>query len=346
MTSTRINTISTADKAKIALLVIMVSAVPLYIVLALLSDLMGALLAGARAQLFGQVLVAILLEAFPFILLGSIVSGVLEALVPPERLATFVPKRPGMRLLAAVAMGVVFPVCNCGIVPVARRLIRKGLPTEMALVYMLAGPIVNPIVIASTAVAFAGQGQALWMPAARVLCGVAVAMTVGAAMARWGGAIAGVQPTGRDSHEGGGRADGRRVLPCLLGHIVQDFTYLGAYLLLGSLVAAAFQAFVPRDVLVSVGRTPVLASAGMMAMAFALNLCSEADAFVAATFGQFSWAGRLAFLVFGPMLSFRMAGLYAGAFPRRIVAALMLIAVPLVVAVCELAGWLLACLKG
>ena len=111
-------------------------------------------------------------------------------------------------------------------------------------------------------------------------------------------------------------------------------------------VAAAFQAFVPRDVLVSVGQTPVLATAGMMAMAFAMSLCSETDAFVAATFGQFSFAGRLAFLVFGPMLSFRMAGLYAGVFPRRRVAALMLIAVPLVVVVCELAGWLLACLKG
>jgi uncharacterized membrane protein YraQ (UPF0718 family) len=335
-----------ASKAKIVILVMMLSALPLYILYSVARDLTEPLFASARVQLFGQTFVAILLEAFPFVILGSLVSGALEVLVSPDRLATFVPKRLGMRLLAAVTMGVVFPLCNCGIVPVARRLVRKGLPLEMAMVYMLAGPIVNPIVIASTAVAFAGQGQALWMPVARVLCGVAVAMTVGAVMARWGSAIAGVRPTDHDSHEGGGRSDGRKVLPCILGHVVQDFTYLGAYLLLGSLVAAAFQAFVPRDVLVSVGQTPVLATAGMMAMAFAMSLCSETDAFVAATFGQFSFAGRLAFLVFGPMLSFRMVAMYAGVFPRRRVAALMLIAVPLVVAVCELAGWLLACLKG
>jgi uncharacterized membrane protein YraQ (UPF0718 family) len=332
----------TASKVKIAFLVILLSALPAYLILSFLWDRMSDLLAGARAQLFGQVLVAILLEAFPFVLLGSIVSGIVEVFVPAERLAKFVPKRLPARLLAAAGMGMVLPLCNCGIVPVARRLIRKGLPIEMAMVYMLAGPIVNPLVIVSTAVAFLGQGLAIWMPVARVICGVAVAMTVGLVVSRWGSGAIADRPAVHGPHDGVEHSNHGKVLPRLLGCVVQDFTFLGAYLLLGGLVAAAFQAFVPRDVLVSFGQRPVVASAGMMAMAFVMSLCSEVDAFVAAAFGQFSFAGRLAFLVFGPMLSLRMAAMYLEAFPRRMLLMVLVVAVPLVLAASELAGWLFA----
>jgi uncharacterized protein len=343
MASSRINTIAPADKAKIIILVMLIAALPLAVLYVMVADWIEQLFAGARAQLFGQVLVAILLESLPFVLLGVIVSGVLEVFVPPDRLARLVPRNRVLRLLAAAGLGVVLPVCNCGIVPVGRRLIRKGLPLEMAVVYMLAGPIINPIVIASTAVAFAGQGLGLWMPVARVLCGLAVAMVVGVAVTRWGGTMA-VPASDHDSHSVAGHIRIRTALPRIVHCVVQDFVLLGGYLLLGSFVAAAFHSFVPRDALLSFDRTPVLGTAGMMVMAFAMNLCSEADAFVAATFGQFTLAARLAFLVFGPMLSFRMAAMYAGAMPRRMVVVMILVAAPLVLAACELAGWLLSLL--
>jgi uncharacterized protein len=332
-----------ADKAKIAILAMLVAAIPLAILYVAVRDWIDLLFASARAQLFGQVLVAILLESFPFVLLGTIVSGVLEVLVPPDRLARLVPRSRARQLLAAVGLGLMLPVCNCGIVPVARRLIRKGLPLEMAIVYMLAGPIVNPIVIASTAVAFSGQGLGLTMALARVLCGLAVAVVVGLAAARWGGSIT-VPLTDHDSHSGTGRRSLRETLSRIVNCVVQDFVLLGGYLLLGSLVAAAFQAFVPRQALVSFGQVPVLGSVGMLVMAFAMNLCSEADAFVAATFGQFSLGARLAFLVFGPMLSLRMAAMYTSTMPRRMVMVMVLVAVPLVLATCELAGWLVSLL--
>jgi uncharacterized membrane protein YraQ (UPF0718 family) len=285
------------------------------------------------------VLLAILLEAFPFVLMGAIVSGVVEVFVPPERLARIVPKRLVTRLLAAVALGVIFPVCDCGIVPVARRLIRKGLPLEMGMVYMLAGPIVNPMVVASTAVAFVGQGLVVWMPVARVTCAVAVALAVGYVMSRWSRRTT-ILPAAAEAEAVHEPHERRGVLPHVLEHVMGDFLLLGGYLLFGAVLASAFQAFVPRNVLVSFGQTPVVASAGMMVMAFIMNLCSEADAFIAATFTQFSFAGRLAFLVFGPMLDFKMVAMYLGAFPRKMLIAVLVIAPPLVVAVCELAGWL------
>ena len=245
MASTRTNSIGLADKAKIIILALMVAAIPLYLLLWATQEWLDQLLAGARAQLFGQVLVAILLESLPFVLAGSIVSGLLEALVPADRIARLVPRNRALRLLAAAGMGVVLPLCNCGIVPVARRLVRKGVPLEMAVVYMLAGPLVNPIVIASTAVAFSGQGLSLQMALARVLCGLTVAVAVGLLAARWGGDDP-LRPTQHESHNPLERLPAAQVLPRILHCMVQDFVLLGGYLMAGAVVAAAFQAFVPR----------------------------------------------------------------------------------------------------
>ena len=332
------------DKIKIGILVAMVLAVPAYLVIPWVHGHLQEFFSGARAQLFGQVLMAILLEAFPFVLIGATVSGVVEVLVRPERLARLIPKRLWARLLMAAGAGVILPVCECGIVPVVRRLLRKGLPIEMAIVFMLAAPIVNPTVIASTAVAFVGQGLSLQMTVARVVCGVVVAALVGLAAFRWlRGSVA--VPSAPDEAEAG-HTPGGSVLTSILSHVVHDFMLVGGYLLLGSLIAAGLQAFVARDMLVAVGEKPILATAGMMLMAFLLNMCSEADAFVAATFTQFSFAGRLAFLVFGPMLDVKLVAMYLGAFPKRMLLTVLILVPPLCLVVCEVAGWLIGVLTG
>lgn len=351
----RTNAIDRRDKIKIALFVAMVLVVPAYIVVPWVHARLEDFFSTARAQLFGQVLIAILLEAFPFVLLGSIVSGLVEVFVPADRLARALPRRLWLRLLVAAGAGVVLPVCECGIVPVTRRLIRKGLPVEMAIVFMLAGPIVNPTVIASTAVAFTGQGLSLAMTVARVACGVAVAVAVGAVVAWWfarrrpapDAAARDAGPAGAAEAEAAPPPRPRgRVLANVLTHVVHDFMLLGGYLLLGSVIAAGLQAFVARDLLSAVGGTPFVGTAAMMLMAFLLNLCSEADAFVAATLSQFTFAGRLGFLVFGPMLDVKLVAMYLGAFPKRMLLAVLVLVPPLCLGACELAGWIHALLAG
>jgi len=345
MTQPQLGGMSRRDRVKIAILVVAVLSVPAVIVLPWVHALLEDFFSGPRAQLFGQVLVAILLEAFPFVLIGATISGLVEVLVPPERLARAIPRRLGWRLLMAALAGVILPVCECGIVPVARRLIRKGLPIEMAVVFMLAGPIVNPTVVASTAVAFTGQGLALEMAVARVVCGMTVAMLVGLGVFKWFG-HRDLAPPERGDTYGHGAQGGGSVLTNVLVHIVHDFLLLGGFLLLGSLLAAGLQAFVPRNWLVSIGKTPVASTAGMMLMAFLLNVCSEADAFLAAAFAQFSFAGRLGFLVFGPMLDVKLVAMYLGAFPKRMLLAVLLFVPPLVLVVSELAGLVHAALGG
>jgi hypothetical protein len=330
-----VTTISRADKIKIAVLVLLVAAVPAYVVLPMVRDQLEAFFSIRRAQVFGVVLLAILLEAFPFVLLGSIVSGAIEVLVSPEGLMRLVPRRPAARLALAPLLGLVFPVCECGVVPVVRRLIRKGLPADMAIVYLLAGPIINPIVIASTVLAFSRMRPVWVMPAARVGVGVLVAVAAGAVLVRLdrGRPVLGAAapaPPARDLRGG--------VLGAIVHHAAHDFLLLGGFLLLGSIIAAAAQAFVPRTILVSVGRTPFVSSAGMMALAFVLNLCSEADAFVAASFVQFSFASKLAFLVLGPMLDVKLVAMYLGAFPRRLLVVVLAVAPAMVLVLSELVG--------
>jgi hypothetical protein len=326
--------ISRGDKLKIAVLVAMVAVVPAWLVIPWAQRQLEDFFSQARAQVFGQVLIAILLEAFPFVLAGAILSAVIEVLVPPEKLARLVPRSTAARLAVAPLLGLIFPVCECGVVPVVRRLIKKGLPLEMAVVYLLAGPIINPIVLTSTAVAFSRTRLWWMMPAARAGLGIVIAVAVGLVLlvAQRRRPAPGPQAEAPSPHHSEG------TLVHILRHTAEDFLLLGGFLLFGSLLAAAAQAFVPRTVLVSIGQKPLAASGGMMALAFVLNLCSEADAFVAASFVQFTAASKLAFLVFGPMLDIKLVVMYLGALPRRILVIVLLVVPALVLVLSEVVG--------
>ena len=328
---------SGADRAKVVAFVLLMTAIPAIFLVPWAHRHLAIFFANPRAQVFGQVLVAILLEAFPFVLAGAILSGLIEVLVPPEALARLVPRGRAARLALAPLLGVIFPVCECGVVPVVRRLIRKGLPLDMAVAYLLAGPILNPIVLASTVMAFAGRREMLAMPLARALGGYAAAVVVGLLVARWvKPPPANVAPLHADHAHGA--AAGLGVFARIVRHVAEDFLLLGGYLLFGSLLAAAVQAYLPRTLILSVGTKPVLSTLGMMALAFGLNLCSEADAFVAASFTQFTFAAKLGFLVLGPMLDVKLVAMYLGALPRRVLLIVLLVVPPLTLVVSELAG--------
>ncbi len=268
--------------------------------------------AQAAFIIFGSILV----QALPFVVIGATASAVIEVLVPVgalERALTGLP-RP-LRLPAAALSGVAMPICECGSVPVARRLVAKGLSPSAAIAFMLAAPVVNPVVTASTFVAFRGR-EALWtVVGGRLALGVLVAMAVG-----W---AAGAVPAGeilRPSPIGGhevlelGRPEPRWRRFFL--HLGGDFLFMGRYLVLGAALAALVQTFLPASWLSRVAQTPVLGIAAMMVLAALLSLCSESDAFVAAAFAPFGPAAQLAFLVFGPMVDLKLAALYAGTFRR------------------------------
>jgi uncharacterized membrane protein YraQ (UPF0718 family) len=217
--------------------------------------------------------------------------------------------------------GFAFPVCECGSVPVARRLVTKGMTPAAAITFMLAAPVLNPVVLVATGVAYAGRGIALPMVVGRGALALTAALAVGWVVARRSREEILRTPAegGEDHvHEHRGRA--------FFTHLAGDFLYLGRFLVIGAAAAGLLQTFVPQSVIGTVADAPVLSIAAMMGLAAVLSLCSESDAFVAASFVQFGPAAQLAFLVFGPMVDAKLVALYAGTFSRGVLRAVVVTA--------------------
>jgi uncharacterized membrane protein YraQ (UPF0718 family) len=267
-------------------------------------------------QTFFVIFGSLLIQALPFVLLGALASAAIEVFVPVgtlERLAEL--PRP-LQLPAAALAGLAFPICECGSVPVARRLMLKGLAPSAAVTFMLAAPVLNPVVIASTFVAFRGR-SALWtMVLGRFAIGLLVAMAVGWVIGeRSRDEI--LRP--RPDDDVAEPLEVERPDPkwkTFFVHLGNDFLFMGRFLLLGATIAAVVQTFLPASIVDGVARLPVVSLLVMMGLAFVLSLCSESDAFIAASFTQFGAASQLAFLVFGPMVDFKLAALYLGTFRR------------------------------
>lgn len=284
----------------------------------------------------------LLVEALPFILLGAIVSAAIETFMPQSVFTRFARAPKPVQVGGAAFGGMLFPVCECGSVPVARRLMLRGLAPTAAVTFMLAAPIVNPIVILSTIFAYQGRDILFLMVAGRVLMGLGVAITGGlvAGNAATHRAVLG-EPAGHDhahddrdhaghahgAHDHGaaccggadaGHGNGARArTAAFVEHMTFDFAFMARFMMIGALVAALIQTVVPQDAIDHVAGTAVLAILAMMLLAFALALCSESDAILISSFVQFSPAAQLAFLVFGPMADTKLVALYSGAFGAR-----------------------------
>ena len=280
----------------------------------------------AAVQNFLLVFGSLLVEALPFIVLGAAVSALIEVFVPPSFFARIGRLPRGVQMPLAGFGGFAFPVCECGSVPVARRLVSKGMAPSAAITFMLAAPILNPVVLVATAVAYRGRDVMWPMVLSRAGLGLVVAMTVGWVVGRRSGRellrprpgdVHEREPGAPGLHDHAASSEGRA--SAYFGQLADDFTMLVRYLVIGAAIAAALQTFVPQQVIGTVAGTPVLDVAALMLLASLLSLCSESDAFVAASFVQFGMSAQLAFLVAGPMVDAKLGALYAGTFSRGFV---------------------------
>jgi len=272
-------------------------------------------------QDFSYAFLSVLLEGIPFILLGTLLSGLIDEFLPSKTMTRFLPRNVFFGICVSGAMGVIFPMCECGIVPVIRRLIAKGLPVSNAVAYMLAAPVVNPIVAVSTYAAFRGQGAAEFTAIrlglaffVAVLAGLAVHhLPLGAVLKP--GILAGPDAdAGPAPHRGlGARLAGAMDVG------VKDFLDVAVYFVPGVAVSSLFSTAVNHEVILPLALNDWLAVASMMGFAGLLSLCSTSDAFIAATFVAFPGAAKLAFLVFGPMMDLKLLFIYNAVFTKRFV---------------------------
>lgn len=254
---------------------------------------------------------SLLVEAVPFVVLGAFVSAGIEVLVPASTFARIGRLPRALQAPAAAAAGVTFPVCECGSVPVARRLVAKGLAPSAAVTFMLAAPIVNPVVVASTFIAYRGRDTLWVMVGGRFVLGFAIAIVVGWVIGARRPADLLRRPTSIEAHE---VDDAEPRWRRFFGHLSGDVVFMARFLIVGAAIAAAIQTFVPQTIVDGLARLPVLSLVAMMALAYLMSLCSESDAFVAASFVSFGPGPQLAFLVFGPMVDTKLTALYLGTY--------------------------------
>lgn len=305
--------------------------------------------------------ISIVLEAVPYILIGSLLAGVIELFMP----ATLLPrltKRLGLLGIPATALiAPAFPACECGVLAVARGLLRKGLPLPHTITYLIAGPILNPTVLFTTWLAF----QDMRYPILRAIGGLLVAVVVGYAMTRVDPRrvllpqVADALARGDDGHghEHHGHQHGeacaddchdhgstvnlgnvlagaavmaKRPTPSLISRVtatlgqlsaqvIDHFLEMAAFFLMGVFIAAAMKTWFGTAVFADLGTGLLIAPLSMMLAAFIFSLCAEADAFVAASFTEFSMSSQLAFLVFGPMFDIKLFLMYRVVFRLRFI---------------------------
>jgi uncharacterized protein len=286
-----------------------------------------------RFQTFATIFMGIFVEAVPFLLAGSLVSGLLEIFVGKKMLERLIPRHPVPAAFVGSLLGFVFPVCECGVVPVTRRLYQKGMPLTVGVSFLLAAPVINPIVLLSTVAVF-GWGPMVY---GRFAFTVIIATLIGlvfmvarprdvlvpesvempALQLQAAGKMANLPAPARPTSIAGRMWDA-------IGVAGDDFLDMVRFLILGCMLAATMQTFLPQSVLLQLGEGPVVSVIVMQVLAFILSVCSTVDAFLALSFaGTFTVGSILAFMTFGPMVDTKSALMFLGIFRRRTVAYLL-----------------------
>lgn len=309
-----------------------------------------------QLQVFNTIFISILMQAFPFMLIGIFVSSALEIFAPDQWVVRIFPSRFGLGFITALFAGLLFPVCECAIVPVTRRLVKKGVALPIAVTFMLSAPIINPIVIVSTLYAFPGQPRVVVF---RVAFGLTIALVVGLMLFLLDinrGALSDTQDDcgcacgchghgdghGHDhDHDHGGccaappnaahdEAEAttthalQQKLRTMFIHAGEEFFEVGRYLVLGALFTSLIQILIPRAWFAGLSEKSGLPLLIMMAVAFVFSACSTSDAFMAKSFaGRFPIGAIMGFLVFGPMMDIKNILMLLAGFKKSFVATLV-----------------------
>lgn len=306
------------------------------------------------------VFVSVVIQALPFVLIGVFGSALLQNLITVEMIEAKLSRTKRLSgIFFAIGAGFCFPVCDCGVIPVVRRLLVKRVPPYMAMAFLVTAPLVNPITIWATATAFSyNLTVTVIRVGMAVLVGVLVALLVSKVFPKAedlfrSGFIAELETAVNEppyhcgcNHTATPHTDtvhnqsvhkSKGILFEVFNHANEEFLEVGKFLVIGALIAATLQTYFPKQTLMLFTENPMISVLVMMAMALVLSLCAEADAFVARSFTyHFSLGSVMAFMVFGQMFDLKNTALLLKSFKPK--------AVFSIVAICAVAVFLLCSL--
>ncbi len=283
------------------------------------------------------IFLSILIEALPFVLIGILIAGLIQIFITEEHIQRWIPRNPLLAVVMSCLIGALFPACECGIVPIVKRLIAKGVPIHAAMGFMLTGPLINPVVILSTYMAF---GNDLRIASLRMLIGFVIAIVVALLISLFfkGSQFKrSLQPYSLTTTNQ--QTSFVTKLMNMFKHAIDEFFDVGKYFIIGAFLAAFVQTYVSTKALVEIGDGVSSSILVMMGLAFILSLCSEADAFIGASFSAvFSTPSILAFLIFGPMIDLKNTIMLMSVFRLKFVFSL----IALVATVVYISIWILS----
>ncbi|CCW39732.1 permease [Streptococcus agalactiae] len=282
------------------------------------------------------IFISIIIEALPFVLLGTILSGIIEVFITPDIVNKFLPKNKFLRVLFGTFVGFVFPSCECGIIPIINRFLEKKVPSYTAVPFLATAPIINPIVLFATYSAF---GNSIRFLILRFVGATIVAIALGVMLAFLvDDNILKEDAKPTHFHDYSDKKWHQKIF-LALAHAIDEFFDTGRYLVFGTLIASAMQIYLPTRVLTTIGHSPITAILVMMLLAFILSLCSEADAFIGASLlSTFGIAPVMAFLLIGPMIDIKNLMMMVNSFKTRFIVQFISVSSLIIIIYCLFVG--------
>lgn len=282
------------------------------------------------------IFISIIIEALPFVLLGTILSGIIEVFITPDIVNKFLPKNKFLRVLFGTFVGFVFPSCECGIIPIINRFLEKQVPSYTAVPFLATAPIINPIVLFATYSAF---GNSIRFLILRFVGATIVAIALGVMLAFLvDDNILKEDAKPTHFHDYSDKKWYQKNF-LALAHAIDEFFDTGRYLVFGTLIASAMQIYLPTRVLTTIGHSPITAILVMMLLAFILSLCSEADAFIGASLlSTFGIAPVMAFLLIGPMIDIKNLMMMVNSFKTRFIVQFISVSSIIIIIYCLFVG--------
>ena len=271
------------------------------------------------------IFMSIFFESLPFLLLGSLISAIIETFVSNERMAKLIPKNKFLGSIVGVLLGFFLPACDCAVIPVSKRLLKKKVPINVAISFMLASPIINPVVMLSTYYAFyKTDPKIFWY---RLLFGIVVALVIGTIM----GIIFKDQDVTTNNSDKECACEHydhdhekENKFVSIVKHTALDLFDVVKYLMLGALITSLIQVIVPRSVITTFNNNNILSIIVLMLFAYLISLCSTSDSFVGKSLlSSFTESSIVAYLLLGPMIDIKNTMVLLGNYKKKFVVTLI-----------------------
>lgn len=264
------------------------------------------------------IFLSIFFEALPFLLLGSIISSIIEKYVSNEKIASIIPKNPILGSLFGIFLGFFLPACDCAVIPITKRLIKKKVPINVAVSFMLASPIINPVVLLSTYYAFYSTNPKIFW--ARFILGILVSVVVSSILGLIFKNDFVVKNSIKEIEEECSCCHHHHENAFLeiVNHTMSDLFDVLKYMIFGALIASFVQVYMPRSVITVFNSNNYLSIIVLMLFAYLLSLCSTSDSFIGKSLiNSFTKSSVVAYLLLGPMIDVKNTIVLVGNFKKK-----------------------------